>query len=139
MQSDEALILFLDTENLQPVSEETFIWVITKSKRQWARSKLGTQKLREEISALRCGLDDTKWLSDGAETCSKLLGIDLADAPLEGDPLPFNVTRSYNLYRALFSSIKNLIDEKKKLIVVPAGPLTQLPFHVLIDSVPPKK
>jgi hypothetical protein len=59
---DEAVVLFLDTSGANPRSEETFIWVITKTDVRWARSDLGTSALAREISALRCGLDyDGSW------------------------------------------------------------------------------
>jgi hypothetical protein len=39
---DEALVLFLDTPELEPASEETFIWIVTKTAARRARSDLGS-------------------------------------------------------------------------------------------------
>ena len=54
---DEALVLFLDTPDMKPLPEETFIWVVTKTDVRWVRSDLGTAALTREVAALRCGLD----------------------------------------------------------------------------------
>src|SRR5262249_12793796 len=54
---EEALILILDTPEWKPTPEETFLWVVTKTEARWVRSEIGTQALRREVAALRCGLD----------------------------------------------------------------------------------
>ena len=58
---DEALVLFLDTGELGPVPEESFIWAVTKTASRWVRSAMGTPTLVREVLALRCGLDATAW------------------------------------------------------------------------------
>ncbi len=50
--ADEALVLFLDTQELKPLPEETFIWVVSKTDMRWARSDLGTAALTREVQAL---------------------------------------------------------------------------------------
>jgi CHAT domain-containing protein len=60
----------------------------------------------------------------------------LPDTP---DPaLPFSLARSFELYHALFDPIADLV-KGKKLIIVPSGPLTQLPFQVLVTTEPISK
>ena len=54
---NEALVLFLATQELAPTPEESFIWVVTKTDVRWVRSDLGTEALAREVQALRCGLD----------------------------------------------------------------------------------
>ena len=54
---------------------------------------------------------------------------------LEGQPLPFDATRAHRLYKALFGEIGDLI-AGKHLLIVPSGPLTQLPFQVLVTAPP---
>ena len=49
--------------------------------------------------------------------------------------LPFDRERAYKLYRALFGQAEDLI-KGKSLIVVPSGPLTQLPLQVLVTAQP---
>jgi len=38
LRPDEALVLFLDTPEIPPTSEETFVWVVTKTDMHWVRS-----------------------------------------------------------------------------------------------------
>jgi CHAT domain-containing protein/tetratricopeptide (TPR) repeat protein len=133
LASDEALVLFLDTPERNPTPEETFIWVVTKTDVRWVRSELGTPALTREVSALRCGLDydGSAFLSGGR--CS-----DLTYKALDhtfGKPLPFDLGRAHLLYKALFGQIEDLIRDKR-LLIVPSGPLTQLPFQVLVTEAP---
>ncbi len=128
--ADEALILFLDTEDLKPVPEETFIWVLTKTEQRWLRSALGTKALLREVQALRCGLDIAAW--SGA-ACAELADQkELQPNPRPG-PVPFDLARAHNLYRSLLAPAEDLI-RGKHLLIVPSGPLTQLPFHVLVKT-----
>jgi hypothetical protein len=43
-------------------------------------------------------------------------------------PLPFDHGRAHKLYKALFGEVEGLI-AGEHLLVVPSGPLTQLPLH----------
>lgn len=134
LREDEALALFLDTEELKPAPEETFVWVITKTGARWGRSTLGTAALTGEVQALRCGLDEEEWATPTkARHCAELLGY--TDLPDPSRPLPFNAGRAYELYRALFGRIEDLVSGKR-LLIVPSGPLAGLPFHVLVTKKP---
>ncbi len=48
-------------------------------------------------------------------------------------PVQFDHARAHKLYTALFGEVQELI-KGKYLLIVPSGPLTQLPFQVLITS-----
>jgi CHAT domain-containing protein len=133
---DEALVLFLDTAELKPTPEETFIWAVTSTEVRSVRSELGSQALSREISALRCGLDyDGAWRQEKSP-CSELMNASYA--PLDhaqGRPLPFDLGRAHELYKGLFGQIEDLIKDKR-LLIVPSGSLTQLPFDVLVTESP---
>ncbi|MBO0756798.1 MAG: CHAT domain-containing protein, partial [Bradyrhizobiaceae bacterium] len=132
---DEALVLFLDTPEWKPAPEETFIWVVTKTNAKWVRYELGSEMLAREVSALRCGLDyEGSWTDSH---CSDLLKITYTRAEHDafGKPLPFDLARAYALYKGLFGQIEDLIKDKR-LLIVPSGPLTQLPFQVLVTKAP---
>jgi CHAT domain-containing protein/tetratricopeptide (TPR) repeat protein len=139
---DEALVLFLDTPEVKPAPEETFIWIVTKTDVRWVRSALGTSALTREVAALRCGLDyqgswfDEKGAWNGAR-CNDLLNAtySLWDYNVLRKPLPFDLSRAHALYKALFSDVEDLI-KNKRLLIVPSGPLTQLPFQVLVTKPP---
>ena len=132
--ADEALVLFLDTKEDKPTAEETFIWVVTKTKLRWVRSDLGTEALTRDVQALRCGLDEEEWATaTNARRCGDLLG--LADMPDGSRPLPFSLGKAHALYKALFGEIEELI-AGKRLLIVPSGALTGLPFQVLVTKKP---
>jgi hypothetical protein len=131
---EEALVLFLDTPEWKmtesnSLPEATFIWAVTKTDARWVRSDLGTAALTQEVAALRCGLDAVSWDGDGGEKCTKTLG-----GP-RTQPLTFDHTRAQALYTALFGEVQDLI-KGKHLLIVPSGPLTQLPFQVLVTRPP---
>ncbi len=136
----EALVLFLDTPELKPAPEETFVWVVTKTDLRWVSSPLGRTALAKEVQALRCGLDSSAWEASrgtastapsGAASCQELLGR----AAPNGGFLPFDLSRSYALYQALLGQVEDAI-QGKQLLVVPSGPLTALPFQVLVTKEP---
>jgi tetratricopeptide (TPR) repeat protein/CHAT domain-containing protein len=131
--ADEALVLFFDTPQVEPLPEESFIWIVTRSEVRWVRSDLGTAALGREVAALRCGLDAAAWNGAGSERCAKALGMISPDRT--PDPLPFNHARAHRLYMSLFGEVQDLI-KGKHLLIVPSGPLTQLPFQVLVTERP---
>ena len=148
----EALVLFLDTPSDGPKAapEATFIWVVTKSDSRWIRIDLGTKALRDRVGALRCGLDSSNWTNAGQwpeetednkrrkqgqlarrERCKQLTNTDVSDKAAP----PFDLTKANDLYQGLFGKFEDLIRDKQ-LIIVPSGPLTQLPFQVLVTVKP---
>jgi CHAT domain-containing protein/tetratricopeptide (TPR) repeat protein len=135
LHDGEALIEFMDTSEWNPMPDETFIWVVTKTDSHWVRSELGTPALMQEVAALRCGLDYEGAWKDAH--CSDLLKIAYtrADHDVFRKPLPFDLARAHSLYKGLFGRIEDLIRDKR-LLIVPSGPLTQLPFQVLVTEPP---
>src|SRR5262249_41895604 len=87
---------------------------------------LGTQALTERVRKLRAGLDR----STGRGFV--LLGENQAATP---NFLPFDLIAAHELYAALFGPVEDLITDKR-LLIVPSGPLTSLPFHVLVTERP---
>jgi len=74
LASDEALVLVVDTPEMKPTHEETFLWVVTKTEARWVRSEVGTQSLVREVVALRCGLDAALWDDEpAAARCRELV------------------------------------------------------------------
>ena len=132
---DEALVLFLDTPKWDPTPEETFVWIVTKSEVRWLRSNLGTPALTREVTALRCGLDAAAWHDQGAARCAGVLKIGQDNLPSPGAALPFDASRAHALYKSLFGEAQDLI-KGKHLLIVSSGPLTTLPFQVLITQPP---
>jgi CHAT domain-containing protein len=50
--------------------------------------------------------------------------------------LPFNLELAHELYEKLLGPVADLLRSKQRLIVVPSGTLTSLPFHVLVTEKP---
>jgi CHAT domain-containing protein/tetratricopeptide (TPR) repeat protein len=135
LNPNEALVLLLDTPDLKPTAEETFVWVVTKTNMRWVRSALGTPSLAREVAALRCGLDyDGNWAAP--PRCAKLLGTDYTESDRgQGKSPPFDPERAHALYAALFGKVEDELKDRH-LLIVPSGALTQLPFQVLITQKP---
>jgi tetratricopeptide (TPR) repeat protein/CHAT domain-containing protein len=133
LNADEALLVFLDIRQFGQLPEETLAWVITKKTDTWHSIPLGTRALADSVMALRCGLDHTLWSGeDSAEKCRALLQG--APGSVEGRP-PFDLARAHELYKALLGPVRDLIKDKQ-LLIVPSGPLTSLPFSVLVTEPP---
>ena len=127
---NEALVLILVTPAWKGLAEETFIWAVTKTDRRWVRSSLGSNAFAAQVAALRCGLDEAAWEGEGVGRCTRAVG-----KRIEGEGLPFDLTRAHDIYKALFGEIEDLI-KNKELFVVPSGPLAVLPLQALVTEKP---
>lgn len=135
LRDNEALLLFLDAPAKEPLPEETFIWVVTKTDERWVRVAIGTPTLEREVKALRCGLDYEGAWGEGTE-CPALTGQNYSAADEKaGKPLPFDAKRAHALYKGLFAKVEDLI-KGKRLLIAASGPLSQLPFQVLVTEAP---
>ena len=65
--------------------------------------------------------------------CAALLKRGAGTLPEAGALFPFDFKRAHALYTALFGEFEQLI-KGKNLLLVPSGPLTQLPFQVLVTK-----
>jgi CHAT domain-containing protein/tetratricopeptide (TPR) repeat protein len=134
LRHNEAFVTFFDVPKVGRLPNATFLWVVTREGSRWVRIPQGTAELTEKVQALRCGLDAQEW--DGisrAARCGQLLGID--GQPEPGGPLPFHLGLAHELYQALLGPVEDLIRDKH-LLIVPSGPLTSLPFQVLVTDKP---
>ena len=144
--ADEALVLFLDTPEWKPTPEETFIWVVTKTDMRWVRigaRHQGADRARRRAALrarrTRCGMR----LAVKAQDVQGRVGSGARRGDGEGrgqgqrrPGLPFDLARAHELYKALLGPVEDLI-KGKHLLIVPSGPLTSLPFNVLVTE-PPK-
>jgi tetratricopeptide (TPR) repeat protein/CHAT domain-containing protein len=139
LQADEALVLVLDTPK-SGAPEETFVWVVTKTGTRLVKSEIGTSRLTYAVARLRCGLDRSgnwKWIEaeERWRATNDICGSMRPDGLAASDDLPFDAAFAKLVYHALFGDIEDLIKDKS-LIIVPSGPLTQLPFQVLARALP---
>ena len=134
---NEVLLFLVDTPSLDEIPDASFIWVLTPNKAYYVKTSLGGHSLRNEVLALRCGLNRAAWYGTRAQRCSELLGIPLANAPAGSDSLPFDLQRAQFVYNELFGQIAEVI-RGKQLLIVPTGAFNGLPMQVLVTQfVPP--
>ncbi len=115
LKTDEALVTIL----VGP--QRSFVWAISRERAKWAAIDVSADALVNYVTALRRGLDPTAMgQPDAAGRVSS--GFDLA--------------RSHALYRLLLEPVAPVLAGKKHLIVVPTGPLSSLPFQVLVTAPP---
>jgi tetratricopeptide (TPR) repeat protein/CHAT domain-containing protein len=118
--------------------DQAIAWAVTRTEARWAALPITRKALADEVDALRCGLDETAWLTNTpeekarAQVCRTLLG---GRTPSTTGWLPFDLARAHRLYETLFAPFKDLIGTRH-LFVVPTGPLSTLPIHVLITEPP---
>lgn len=96
-------------------SKQSFVWAVSRERAVWVRIPAGGDSLAAHVTALRKGLDP---LAPSASAS-------------------FDLARAHQLYRLLLAPIETVIRDKPNLILVPTGPLTSLPFQVLLTAPPP--
>ncbi len=109
--ADEALTAMLSGP------KSSLIWVVTRERADWAEIEAGDAALAADVSALRRGLDP---LAEGND--EHVAAFDLA--------------RAHGLYKLLLQRFEPMLLGKRHLIIVPAGPLSSLPFQVLVTAPP---
>ena len=143
LRDNEAFVLFRGVPQFGRLPEESLVWAITKTDARWALIDPGTKALSDRVAALRCGLDHTLWqTAESAERCRKVLNASPGEETVKAggknervQVLPFDLARAHALYKALLGPVEGMI-KGKHLLVVPSGPLTSLPFHVLVTEAP---
>ena len=109
LKPDEALVSFII------MGDKSYVFAVTREATAWQQIPLGGTAIGDRVSKLRLGLFDP--------------------AP-DGTPKPFDLDASFELYSAIMGPVESVIAGKPKLLVVPTGALTSLPFHVLITKKP---
>lgn len=126
--SDEALVSFILGDR------ESFVLALTRDDLVLKRLDAGRKQVERMIETLRCGLDDSRWLlAEQQAQCRELVGRALSPSA-EAD-LPFRLDVAHDLYRSLLGPVEDII-RGRNLLLVPSGPLTSLPLHVLVTRPP---
>ncbi|MCG2628656.1 tetratricopeptide repeat protein [Bradyrhizobium sp. WYCCWR 13023] len=107
LKPDEALVAFI------LLSDTTYAFAVTREASALRRITLGSREISDRVAHLRLGLSDP-----------------------EAAKSAFDLDASFDFYNALFGPIGADIAGKPKLLIVPAGALTSLPFHVLVTKKP---
>jgi tetratricopeptide (TPR) repeat protein/CHAT domain-containing protein len=112
--ADEALVFFLAG------SKESYAFALTRERFEWRTISLGEKDMAAKVAAFRRGLD--------VDELTK--SVSMGKAQL------FDLAAAHELYVPLFGPIEALIKDKPLLLIVPSGPLTALPFHLLVTDKP---
>jgi len=128
LRNGEALIQFV------LIGSQGYVWVVTKLETRWVTISQTPAEIESIVAVLRCGLDyPGAWKSS---RCAQWLGRAYTEADQAVPrPLPFDLNRAHQLYQALFGQVEGMI-AGKSLLVVPSGPLSTLPLHVLVTERP---
>jgi CHAT domain-containing protein len=114
LRPEEALIAFLVGEH------QSYVWALTRESIVWQRLALGRAALAEKVERLRKGLDIAQLQKGAAGGTAELFDLSLA----------------HELYGILLAPVSEVIASKRNLLMVPSGPLTSLPFHLLVTDTP---
>jgi CHAT domain-containing protein/tetratricopeptide (TPR) repeat protein len=112
--ADEALVFFLTGD------KESYVFALTRDGFDWHTIAISAESLSEKVAAFRNGLDLEKMQKSA------------------GKPALFDLDLAHELYVVLIGPIEELVKDKRHLLVVPSGPLTSLPFHLLVTEKPAK-
>jgi CHAT domain-containing protein/tetratricopeptide (TPR) repeat protein len=112
--ADEALVFFLAGAN------ESYVFALTREDFKWGTISLGEKNMAARVAAFRRGLD--------VEELTK--SVDAGKSEL------FDLATAHEFYVALLGPVEALIKDKPELLIVPSGPLTALPFHLLVTDKP---
>jgi CHAT domain-containing protein len=104
--ADEALVFFLTGD------KESYVFALTRGGFDWRTIPSGRDNLRTRVAAFRRGLD----VDDMSER--------------------FDLNLAHQLFGLLLGPVDTFIKDKGHLLVVPSGPLTALPFHLLVTEKP---
>ena len=111
---DEAMLAFLVGE------DQSFVWAIGKGEATWQRLELGQEALSARVARLRKGLDIGELQKNAGTGTVELFDLELA----------------HQLYQELVAPVERALEGKRTVLVVPSGPLTSLPFHLLVSRAP---
>jgi tetratricopeptide (TPR) repeat protein len=112
--ADEALVFFLAGV------KESYAFAFTREGFEWRTISLGEKNMAGKVAAFRRGLDVDELTKSAAVGKAQL----------------FDLAAAHELYIALFGPIEALIKDKPLFLIVPSGPLTALPFHLLVTDKP---
>ena len=110
LAGNEALVTFVVGES------ESFVFALTREGLDWKRIPLGADALAPQVAAFRKGLS--------------------VEEAMAAKPQLFDLALAHELYVMLLAPVEASIKGKPNLAVVPAGPLTALPFHLLLTDKP---
>lgn len=118
----EALVMVM-TDSFQ-----SYVWAVSPTKADWAAIPQGTEALTQAVTHLRAELGTTPVATQRGAAA-------LEDAaPRRGRA--FDRHAAHQLYRDLFAPLDPILRQADHLLIVADGPLTSLPFGLLVTDPP---
>jgi tetratricopeptide (TPR) repeat protein len=114
LQGDEAVVIYVTGD------KGGLVLAVSKDSFGWGALTDGVPALSEKVKAFRRGLDPEAFRASA----------------LGGKPDLFSLGRAYDLYAALLGPVEAIVGGKARISVIPDGPLTSLPFHLLVTEKP---
>jgi CHAT domain-containing protein len=114
LSDGEALLMYATGE------EESYVFAVTRKAAGVEEIPLGASALSEKVAAFRRGLDVEA----------------LRQSAAGGKPVLFDLGLANDLYADLIGPVEVAIKDARHVLVVPSGPLTSLPFHLLVTEKP---
>jgi hypothetical protein len=132
LRPEEALVF------IPPGDKESYIFALTREAFDWQTIPLGRQVLADKVTAFRRGLaaDFPAPAETDPADCRGLAPDSAACRGLGPAAQGFDLASAQELYAALLGPVESLVQDKKHLMIVPSGPLTSLPFHLLVTEKP---
>ncbi len=130
--ADEALVFIL------PGDKESYVFGLTQDAFDWQTIPIGAQALAVKVSAFRRGLSsDAPALSaKDSMDCRGLGPESTACRGLGPAAQGFDLALAQEFYADLLGPVESLFKDKKHLMIAASGPLTSLPFHLLVTEKP---
>jgi CHAT domain-containing protein len=158
LATDEALLFWLAAQ------DEGYVFALAHDSFDWNTIPHGAEALAQKVARFRRGLDvdavrrglvradctqaEAQKRGLTRIACGNVVAKECEQAAERGlvraecSPNPeetsklFDLAAAHQLYVDLIGPVEGLIKDKKHLLVVPSGPLTALPFHLLVSEKP---
>jgi len=113
LKPDEALVA------ISCGTDESYVWAISNDAISWHAADFTAAGLAETVESLRSTLD-----------------VPSLQEHASGGMTLFDLGLAHQLYKTLLAPAESVIAGKKQLIIAPCGPLTSLPFGLLVKDEP---
>lgn len=126
---DEALLMLLPSEGHQ------YVFALSRDDARWVRVEDGSDEVARLVARLKCRMDEA--------TCSDDDFAEVLRAEDESEPQPvdshyprFDQAAAWRLYDDLLAPFEDLLDDKRVIYTVAAGPVAGLPLAALVTREP---
>jgi tetratricopeptide (TPR) repeat protein len=138
LRDDEALLIVVAGRR------GTHVHAVTPRSAKWVRSAWDYRQVEAAVERLRCDLDPSRCrtataTAAGAAGDAVSRGARRTDAPERAQPRlgpTYDLATAYELYAQLIEPVRDILAGTSNLYIVTTGPLSSLPFPVLVTRPP---